>query len=119
MMLNIFVPKANYTFDVAVEDLPPDSIAYILNYGARQAVVDMTAGVKRADFTTEEEFNATAFAKADKRWQQLLSGAVPGSRTPRSETTAKARKIAAELSDSEMDAALAFIMAEREKAQAA
>ena len=113
MMLNVYVPKADHTFSVEVEDLPADSIAYNLEYGARQSVNDTVAGVKRSDFATLEEFQAAAFAKADKRWQQILSGNVPGSRAPRSEVTAKARKIAAELSDSEMDAALAYIMAER------
>jgi len=80
MQLNIFVPKANYTFSAEVESLPTESLEYVIKYGATQAVVDTTAGIKRSDFTTDEEFHEAALVKAQKRWDQITSGNVPGSR---------------------------------------
>jgi len=121
MQLNIFVPKANHTFTCEVEDLPAESIAYALDYGIRQSVVDTTAGVKRVDFTTTEEFNAEALAKAQKRWDQIVSGNVPGTRTPNVEA-AKARELMKVVVGANMtvEQATAILQAEAERlAQAA
>ena len=63
MQLNIFVPKANYTFSAEVESLPTESLEYVIKYGATQAVVDTTAGIKRSDFTTDEEFHEAALSR--------------------------------------------------------
>jgi len=94
MMLTIYVPKADHTFECEVEALPPVSLQYILEYGARQAVVDTTAGVKRVEWASDAAFHAAALVKAEKRWAQIMSGNVPGSRAPVDSTTAKARELA-------------------------
>jgi len=120
MLLNIFVPKANHTFTCDVESLPRESLEYVIRYGATQAVVDTTAGVKRTDFDDEAEFNAAALAKAQKRWDQIVSGNVPGQRGPADPNLAKARELARLMADDdELREIIERAMAERTERKAA
>jgi hypothetical protein len=70
----VAVPKAgrNYTVDTAT--IPAISLAYIQDYGARQSLVDSTAGVKRENFNSDAEFTAEAQKRADNRFRQIKNG---------------------------------------------
>lgn len=116
MIIQVKVAKLNEVVDFDVESLPSASLQYAITYGLTQAVNDAHAGVARKNFATDQEFLTEVRAKATKRIEQVLSGNVPGSRAPVDPNAAKARKLAKELSDSEMDAALEFIMKARAKA---
>jgi hypothetical protein len=96
MLLNIFVPKANHTYEIETDLLPETSNEYATTYGFRQCLVDPTAGVKRSDFDSDEEFHAAAREKADKRMAQLESGMVPGTRVVATKE-AKVKQLAAAL----------------------
>jgi len=102
MLLNVNVPKADHTFSIEIESLPPVSLEYIIRYGATQAVVDTTAGVKRTEFKTDAEFNAAALAKAQKRWDQIVSGNVPGTRTTTKTPVKTLAEQAGEMTDEEL-----------------
>jgi len=102
MLLSINVPKADHMFTVEVESLPVASLEYIIRYGATQAVVDTTAGVKRTDFATESEFRFAAREKAQKRWDQIIRGDVPGTRGPARPPVKTLAEQAGEMTDEEL-----------------
>jgi hypothetical protein len=82
-ILNIFVPKAQHTYVYDTEKLPVQSIEYLLDNGAKQALADKTAQLVRKDFTgTDEEFRTEARKLSDERDTQIRTGQVPGLKTP-------------------------------------
>lgn len=97
MIINVQVTKAAATFTFDTATLPETSKNYGLEYGLRQTINDTVAGVARKDYASDEEFNAAALAKAQKRVDQLNSGNVPGSRTPADPKLAVVRKLVANI----------------------
>ena len=118
MEIRVKVAKLNEIWTCEFEDLPEVSQAYLAAYGATQSINDAHAAVARKNFETEELFLNTVREKATKRFAQIVNGTVPGSGHESPTVTAKAKKLAKELSDSELDAALQFIMEARQKAAA-
>lgn len=116
MQIQVKIAKLNEVAEFDVEKLPPTSLAYAIQYGLTQAVNDVHAAVARKNFSSDALFLAAVQAKVSKRIDQILSGDVPGSRAPIDPNAAKARKLAKELSDTELDAAFAFIMETRRAA---
>jgi hypothetical protein len=116
MLIQIKIAKVNELVDVDVEALPPVSLQYAITYGLTQSFNDAHAAIARKNFETDAAFFAAVREKANKRIDQVLTGNVPGARAPVDPHAAKARKLAKELSDDEMTAALEYVMKKRAKA---
>ena len=116
MNVSVKIAKLAETVDFDVEGLPAASLQYAITYGLTQSVNDAAASIARKNFETDEAFLAAVREKTDKRIEQVLSGDVPGSRAPTDPHAAKARKLAKELTDDEMQAALEWITRKRAKA---
>lgn len=95
MQLNVTIGKIGTIVPLGeVESLPATTVAYLIQYGANQCLNDTHAAVAKKDFADETAFIDTVCAKVQKRVDQLISGNVPGSRTP-SAATAAVRKLQA------------------------
>ncbi len=82
-ILNIYVPKAQYTYVYDTEKLPVQSVDYLVDMGAKQSLGDTTAQLVRKDWTgSDEEFRTEARKLSDVRDLQIRTGQVPGIKTP-------------------------------------
>lgn len=99
MQLNVSIGKIGTIVPLGeVESLPATTVAYLIQYGANQCLNDTHASVAKKDFTDETKFVDAVCAKVQRRVDQLVSGNVPGARTP-SAATAAVRKLQAAIGD--------------------
>lgn len=99
------------------ESLPEASQHYVVAMGLTQSVNDTVAGVKRADFETDDEFRAACLAKYNVRLAQIIDGNVPGTRAPADPRLASYRKAADILGEMTADD-IAAVQLAREAAKA-
>ncbi len=120
MLLSTTVKKLGMVFERDSSALPPASIAYLLEYGWKQAINDPHASIKQADFESDDEFRAAVGAVVAKRLEQIDSGNVPGTRAPADPNLTRAKKLATDvknLTEAEVAAAVALIHEMRASAE--
>jgi hypothetical protein len=95
--ITVRVAKLGTEVDFTPEQLPAESIKYLLTYGATQSVNDAAASIIRKNFESDETFAAAVREKVDARIDQIRTGNVPGSRVvdPNSALARKVAKLAA------------------------
>lgn len=99
MQLNVKIGKLNDVVTVGeIESLPPASIQYLLQYGGNQFLNDKHASIKKADYDDAVEWELDVRESVQKGIDQLVSGNLPGARTP-STATAAVRKLQAAIGD--------------------
>lgn len=105
MLIQVKVAKVNSVLDFEVEQLPKESLVYVLTYGLTQALGDAHASIARKNFDSDKAFLEAVNEKVWKREAQIRSGDVPGSRGPADPNAAAARKLAKELGSEGIDLA--------------
>jgi hypothetical protein len=81
MKTTVTIASCGAIFTADSTKLPSNSCDYLWDYGVRQSLSDAAAGVTKKSHPNEVERVAEARKRVDTRWAQIVSGAVPGSRT--------------------------------------
>jgi hypothetical protein len=110
------ISKIGDSVDFDWDSLPEASRDYVVMYGFKKSINDTHASVTRDKYDSGEAYLAAVHEKVDERIEQIRSGNVPGTRAAADPHAQKARKLAKELSDSELEAALEWIMKKRARA---
>lgn len=95
--IDVFVPKLGETVSVDLTPAGDDILMHLLHHGLKQKLVDATAGVNAADFTTKDDYTAKVRATVAARLETILT--IPSERAfgPRNPVETESRRIVAEL----------------------
>jgi hypothetical protein len=125
MLFTYNCKKTGKTIDVDTDTLPTVSNEYGLRRGLREYFDNYHASYTKDGRVTPKgklpydapaTFESTVNDSIDEALDRLVAGDVPGARVAADPHVQKARKLAKELSDSEMEAALEWIMKKRARA---